>query len=46
MGMVFNAKILIYHSRANLDLKILYGAITDLLDPEMGKENFTVSSGP
>ena len=33
----FNTEMLIYHSKVNLDEKILFGNIPHLVDPEIGK---------
>ena len=47
--------MLIYHSKANLDEKVLFGNIPHFIDPEIremlvkcmfGNENFTFNSGP
>ena len=37
MRPIFKTKMLIYHSKANLDVKILFGIITYLIDPEIRK---------
>ena len=37
MRPIFKTKMLIYHSVANLDEKILFGKITHHLGPEMGE---------
>ena len=52
---IFKIKLLIYQSKANLDVKILFGKITHYLDPEikkilvrgmLGNENSASYSGP
>ena len=35
IGMTFKTEILIYHPKANLDVKFLFGKITDHLDWEI-----------
>ena len=37
MCQIFKTKMLIYQSKANLDVKILFGNITDLIGPEIMK---------
>ena len=37
MGPIFKTKMLIYQSKANLNVKILFGKITHYLDPEIRK---------
>ena len=55
MRPIFEAKILIYQSKANLDETILFGNITNLIDPEIrkmmekglfGNQDSTFHSGP
>ena len=37
MQLIFNVEMFIYQSKANLDVKILFGDITHLVDPEIRK---------
>ena len=37
MRPIFKTEMLIYHSKANLDEKILFGKITHYLDPKLEK---------
>ena len=55
MWPIFNIKMLIFQSKANLNEKILFGTITHLVDSEIRKmlvrgmfrrENFKFHSGP
>ena len=55
MRPIFKTKVLIYQSKANLDVKILFGKIKHLKDPTtikmlvkvcIGIENSTFHSGP
>ena len=55
MWPIFETKMLIYQSKANLDVKILFREITDHLDPEIRKmlerclywnQHSTFHSGP
>ena len=55
MHLIFKTEMLIYQSRANSDVQILFGKITRLLDPEIRKllvsgfvwnENSIFSLGP
>ena len=55
MRPMFKTEMLIYHSKANLDEKILFGSILHLTNPEIrkmlvkgmfGNRNSTFHSGP
>ena len=55
MRPIFETKLLIYQSKANLDVKILFGNITHLIDLEIweilekglfGDQDSTFHSGP
>ena len=55
MRKIFKIEMLIYHSNANLDEKVLFGKITNHLDPyirkmlakgRFGKKNPTFHFGP
>ena len=37
MWQIFKSKLLIFQSKANLDVKILFGNITQLIDPSIRK---------
>ena len=55
MRLIFKTEMLIYHSKANLDEKTLFGKITYHLEPEIGRmlvrwmlrnKDSTFDSGP